>query len=381
MKICIASKRFYPPYGGATISLINIARQLSLKNKVFIYYEDTLNEQPTNEFEHTILDVDITNPIIRGYVLKEYLQAKRWKSKINEQFNKIHFDLLVTQMFYSAPSILAAKKNNIPSILLIRSFEYFILFGNPLISNYSSIFKYYILNWKDMLQIPFAYSLYYMMRKAFMNATAVVANSQFIASKCIEFYGRSPEVIYPSGFNEVIINSKNNINEQYITLITPLRNKGLDIFIEIARRLPQFNFLAIGRTDENSIEKLKAIKNIKYVNWIKDKKEIYKQTNILLVPSLMDEAFGRVCVEALLNGIPCVASKKGGIPEAVGEGGVLIDDPYNIDKWIKSILKIVSDSQFRDQLIVKGKNHVQKFTDGSSLKKFEQLLEKSVLHF
>jgi hypothetical protein len=42
-----------------------------------------------------------------------------------------------------------------------------------------------------------------------------------------------------------------------------------------------------------------------------------------MVPST-DEAFGRVIVEAQVNGIPVVARRTGGIPEALGDAGVLL---------------------------------------------------------
>jgi hypothetical protein len=37
-------------------------------------------------------------------------------------------------------------------------------------------------------------------------------------------------------------------------------------------------------------------------------------------PSFWEEAFGRSIVEAQLNGIPVVASRRGGIPEALNGG-------------------------------------------------------------
>lgn len=49
---------------------------------------------------------------------------------------------------------------------------------------------------------------------------------------------------------------------------------------------------------------------------VDDIDKIFAQTRILLVPSLWDEAFGLIVVEAMLRGIPVLASHVGGLPEA-----------------------------------------------------------------
>lgn len=56
-------------------------------------------------------------------------------------------------------------------------------------------------------------------------------------------------------------------------------------------------------------------------------KEIYRNTSVLLAPSLWYESWGRVATEAVMNGIPVLASKSGGLPEAVNGGGIVLDAP------------------------------------------------------
>ncbi len=52
--------------------------------------------------------------------------------------------------------------------------------------------------------------------------------------------------------------------------------------------------------------------------------EVYYSIDVLVVPSL-NEPFGRVVIEAMAHGVPCVAADSGGIPEIIqqGETGVL----------------------------------------------------------
>lgn len=58
-----------------------------------------------------------------------------------------------------------------------------------------------------------------------------------------------------------------------------------------------------------------------------DMRPVYQRARILLAPSLWWESFGRVGVEALLNGIPVITTNRGGPPEVVGNAGLVIDLP------------------------------------------------------
>ena len=61
-----------------------------------------------------------------------------------------------------------------------------------------------------------------------------------------------------------------------------------------------------------------------------------KSGSIIIIPSLWQEPFGLVAAEAMSNGIAIIASNSGGIPEIIGNNGVLID---NIDhKKLKKVL-------------------------------------------
>jgi glycosyltransferase involved in cell wall biosynthesis len=74
-----------------------------------------------------------------------------------------------------------------------------------------------------------------------------------------------------------------------------------------------------------------------------DMRRIYSRTGLLLVPSTWEEGFGRVVVEAQMSGIPAVASDRGGLPEAVGDGGVLLDPDAAISAWVDAVQRIWTD--------------------------------------
>ncbi len=72
-------------------------------------------------------------------------------------------------------------------------------------------------------------------------------------------------------------------------------------------------------------------------------KAIYGKAKIVIAPSQWEEAFGRVGVEPQFSGIPVIASARGGLPEAVGTGGILMDPEADADAWAGAIRKLWHD--------------------------------------
>jgi glycosyltransferase involved in cell wall biosynthesis len=114
----------------------------------------------------------------------------------------------------------------------------------------------------------------------------------------------------------------------YAGQFTP--QKGLRQFVASAEIVLKFDnklrFVIAGKTEKsneyfNSISKYinsnGLSEYIKFTGWISEIAMLYKALDIVIVPSMFEEPFGLVIIEAMASGLPVVASNVGGIPEIV----------------------------------------------------------------
>ena len=149
-------------------------------------------------------------------------------------------------------------------------------------------------------------------------------------------------VIYPPVYwkeYRVSMTEKN----KYVTLINLNKNKGGDVLIQIAKRMPDIQFLGV-EGSYNSQIKDTTIQNIRYMKNTPKIQEIYSMTKILLMPS-REESWGRVALEAMSSGIPVIANPTPGLREACGEAGIFADRD-NIFEWIQKIRELISSPSY-----------------------------------
>ena len=91
--------------------------------------------------------------------------------------------------------------------------------------------------------------------------------------------------------------------------------------------------------------------------------QVYQAADIFVCPSVWDEPFGMVNLEAMATGLPIVANCVGGIPEVVVDGvtGFLVP-PRDVDTLTMAIRKLVEDSLLGQQMGKKGLEHAKKFS-------------------
>lgn len=149
---------------------------------------------------------------------------------------------------------------------------------------------------------------------------------------------------------------KETIDNKYITLINLNENKGGSILWEIARAMPDRQFLAVKGGYDPQI--VKDLPNVTVMEHTPDIMQVYAQTRLLIMPSEY-ESWGMTATEAMCNGIPVICTPTFGLKENCGSAAqyvgkepvMTVDDAGalawprvtgrdNIQAWVKQIRKL-----------------------------------------
>lgn len=87
---------------------------------------------------------------------------------------------------------------------------------------------------------------------------------------------------------------------------------------------------------------------------------IYNGADVFVFPSLY-EGFGLPPLEAMACGLPVVVANTSSLPEVVKDAGILVE-PCDVEQIAESIYKIISDSEFKNNLIKKSLERAKAFS-------------------
>jgi glycosyltransferase involved in cell wall biosynthesis len=87
----------------------------------------------------------------------------------------------------------------------------------------------------------------------------------------------------------------------------------------------------------------------------------YSIGDVAVAPSVFEEPFGMVVVEAMAAGVPVIASNKGGIPECLTHGvnGLLLDDNRPVEDLAQKLGLLLSDGELAERLGRAGRKSVE----------------------
>jgi glycosyltransferase involved in cell wall biosynthesis len=180
-----------------------------------------------------------------------------------------------------------------------------------------------------------------------------VANSEFTRRRYRERFGIESSVIPPFFRDELY---RTPTRPEAVTFINPQQVKGSDIALALVQACAEipFNFVeswALPREQRALLlAQVKARPNLRLSRPTMNVKRFYSRSSIVLAPSRCEEAWGRVASEAQFSGIPVVGSNRGGLPEAIGAGGILLDPDGPIDAWVDALRKLWHDRSHHDEL-------------------------------
>jgi glycosyltransferase involved in cell wall biosynthesis len=87
---------------------------------------------------------------------------------------------------------------------------------------------------------------------------------------------------------------------------------------------------------------------------------LLRAARALLLPSL-DEGFGLPALEGMAAGTPVVAARRGGLPEVVGDAG-LLEDPDDEAAFAAAVARVLRDGALAEGLRARGRARAARFT-------------------
>jgi glycosyltransferase involved in cell wall biosynthesis len=225
--------------------------------------------------------------------------------------------------------IAAAKRRGLPVVFLLHNFAY----------RDARLFRQV-----DAVLVPSAFARDHYRRTLGLDCTAL--------PYCLD-WGR---VVCPE------------VRGRFATFVNPQPHKGLFWFArlahELGRRRPDVPLLVVeGRGRAEALAAcgldLSGLRNLHRLANTPDPREFYAVSRAVLVPSLWDESFGRVAAEALANGLPVLASRRGALPETLQGAGFLFDIPARytpqarlvpsaeeVGPWVDTLERLWDDADY-----------------------------------
>jgi len=163
---------------------------------------------------------------------------------------------------------------------------------------------------------------------------------------------------YAQGFNNLIVFAGRIVIQ-----------KGIQYLIEAMPKIleahPKTKLLIVGTGSfeiylRMLVRKLHLKKNVEFAGFIpeKDLPDMYSSADVFVAPSLI-EPFGMVILESMSCGTPVVTCNIGGIPEVIGDCGLLVKSKDSTS-LANSINLLLSDSDLRKKFSKKGRERAEK---------------------
>lgn len=124
------------------------------------------------------------------------------------------------------------------------------------------------------------------------------------------------------------------LNGKFVVLFIGrlLEIKGVRVLLDVTKRLSNLQdivFVFVGdRPLSNEIKDASAkLQNVFYMGKVENRKlrQYYTAAYVFIAPSIYEEGFGRVILEALSCGTPLIVSNISSLPEIVGAAGLTVD--------------------------------------------------------
>lgn len=328
--------------------------------------DQTIYPAPEEESEPTTVFA------CEGVEVHAVSRTERFEAYLLEQIAGLNPDVILISEDRSFLSLLAAMESDVPVVFVCHS-QATLPFG------------------------PESFELDPTKTDVLRRASAMVAPSQYVCDYIRRWGGIDSTLLRFDTYGRGPFPDLARFGEGSVLMINPSQIKGLPVFLELARRFPTVPFCAIPTwaTTADDCRELARLPNVRLMRPFDSMDDLFRQATVLLVPSLWGEAFPTSVIEAMLRGIPVLASNVGGLPEAkLGVDYLLAVSPIeryersfdqhrlpipvvprqDIDPWQEALTAVLSAREPYERVSRESRDAALSFVRSLDLTPFEELL-------
>ncbi|MDP6172959.1 MAG: glycosyltransferase family 4 protein [Rhodospirillales bacterium] len=108
------------------------------------------------------------------------------------------------------------------------------------------------------------------------------------------------------------------------------------------------------------LSEIQAADHVNLLGHVWNLPELMDAADLFVLPSY-HEGMSRAIVEAMAKGLPVIATRVGGIPEALGGGEILLSAPMNVDRTASELARAI---QNWPKMIKRGSKRVKRSAAG-----------------
>ena len=171
----------------------------------------------------------------------------------------------------------------------------------------------------------------------YQRAQGVIAVSEFVAALCRAAGIKRIEVVHDGADGWDRPERLPHPVPVFLVPAALVTHKGHSTLIDAFHDVPGILELAGEGPQRARLEELARPlgDRVRFLGHVSDMAAAFARADVVVLPSL-DEAAGSVLIEAMASGVPVVASAVGGIPELVGDAGILVSS-RDRQAWIPAL--------------------------------------------
>lgn len=337
MRIAFAARRPVHPFilGGAEVSIHVLFNALARLGHTCLLLGE-LHDDPRTRIavEHDSWPERVSWRTDAG-VHVSVTGASSFERFLCEQLGEFEPDWLLTQLDGALEALLWAQQNDTARMFFVRDV------ANPY--NWTP----FTTPWIDRASL------------------LVSANSRYVQRHLREQWNIESSLLYPPIECVTTPPAMPLPPRRLVLFVNPAPSKGGRLVCELAARMREFMFHVVEGWQPLDSIPWSWPRNVTLVKAQPALDSFFDIAGAVIVPSQQPEGFCRVAAEAQARGRPVLASNHSGLAEAVGTGGILIDDYQSLDAWEHALRRVFADASSYRSWAEKAWLHSARFEAGA----------------